>query len=149
MPGPDLNGVSALEVLKTKLPSNVVEQMEQNPSQINSILADYVKTNRKTMEDDVFESILDFQKAAKDEEVQKARAEAHNDAVKDVQKQKEEAAKLTEQSKVETRGLTVTNYANEEGNAKGLPQETQFQLTAPTDSVDVQSKKELKKQINK
>ncbi len=48
-----------------------------------------------------------------------------------------EAAKLAEHSKVDSEGLTVTNYANEEGRVAGSPQESHFQLKARTQRVEV------------
>lgn len=58
-----------------------------------------------------------------------------------------QAAKLTEQTVTEGNGLRVTNFANEEGRILGQPQETTFQLTAPTERREVQSKRELRQEI--
>ena len=134
-------GVSAQELF-SKLPPAAQERINNAKPEDRTRVIFQLATEYK---DDavVFEGLVNFQKADADEAAQRARAEAHDQAVKDVEQQKAEAAKLRETSKFEGNGATVTHL----GNAEADHQTQLIDWTAPTERVEVHDKSDLKQKI--
>ena len=128
-PTPGVGANPTLAELRSKLPADLIQKMDAEPDKASSIMDAYLKENRRTLDDDVYDNIVNFQKAEADEAAQKARAEAHDQAVKDMEQQKAEAAKLRETNEYQAQGITVTDY----GNAEAARQTQVIELTAPTE----------------
>ena len=91
----NVSGANTPKVKFADLPKDLQTKLSgvESAEERQSIMTDFLTQNRKTLDDDAFASIINFQKAEADEEAQQRSAAAQKKAVDEINAQKE-AAKM-------------------------------------------------------